>query len=779
MIKTCRLFVAVMLGEIIGAGNLSAEGEKPADWSAQWIGPARSGTNLWTCYRKAFSIRKAPSCVPARIAVDSKYWLWVNGRRVVSEGGLKRGPTPEGTYFDEVDLAPYLVRGSNEVALLSWYFGKHGFSHKSSGRAGMVFEARWNDGALLSDASWKMIAHPAFGTASGPNPNYRLPESSLRFDARKEMPGWTEPGFDDSRWETPTLGGIPPAGPWGTLEKRPIPFWKDGGLRDYAGVCNLPVVSDGKAIVAKLPYNAHVTPYFEIDAPAGLTVDLRTDNFMGGSAPNVHEEYVTRAGVQAYEAWGWMNGHDVRYTFPAGVRVVALKYRETGFAAGFAGAFQCDDSGLNTLWEKARRTLYVTMRDNYMDCPDRERAQWWGDVVNELGEVFYALDPAGASLTRKAILELARWQRPDKTIYSPVPSGNWFAELPPQMLASVGKYGFWTYYFYTADAETVRTVYPCVRDYLRLWTFGPDGLLAHRKGGWDWSDWGANIDVPVLDNAWYRLALEGAVNMAKLVGEDADADDWGQRMKTIDKSFNAAFWSGKEYRSPKYAGDTDDRANALAVVAGLAAPEQYPALRQVLAEHFNASPYMEKYVLESLFLMGAPEQAQERMKTRWKKQIDSPLTTLWEGWGLGAEGFGGGTYNHAWSGGALTVLSQYVAGVAPLKPGYEVYQVRPQMGGLRKVASSVATVKGPIKLSLERDGTVFRMGLESPRGTCARIALPKQAGHPIAALRVNGRQKKDFCKGKICRGVTFLCQDDGYVWLEVKPGSWRFEAETP
>ena len=32
------------------------------------------------------------------------------------------------------------------------------------------------------------------------------------------------------------------------------------------------------------------------------------------------------------------------------------------------------------------------MRDSYMDCPDRERAQWWGDVVNALGEAFYALD---------------------------------------------------------------------------------------------------------------------------------------------------------------------------------------------------------------------------------------------------------------------------------------------------------------------------------------------------------------------------------------------------
>lgn len=52
------------------------------------------------------------------------------------------------------------------------------------------------------------------------------------------------------------------------------------------------------------------------------------------------------------------------------------------------GSFACDDDFYNELWKRSARTLYITMRDNYMDCPDRERAQWWGDEVNELGEAF-------------------------------------------------------------------------------------------------------------------------------------------------------------------------------------------------------------------------------------------------------------------------------------------------------------------------------------------------------------------------------------------------------
>lgn len=73
---------------------------------------------------------------------DTKYWLWVNGDLVVFEGGLKRGPTPDDTYYDRVDLAPYLHRGENRIALLLWHFGKEGFSHRDSGRSGVIVALR-------------------------------------------------------------------------------------------------------------------------------------------------------------------------------------------------------------------------------------------------------------------------------------------------------------------------------------------------------------------------------------------------------------------------------------------------------------------------------------------------------------------------------------------------------------------------------------------------------------------------------------------------------------
>ena len=112
-------------------------------------------TNLWTCFRKTVSLDKKPSQALARIAVDSKYWLWINGKMVIFEGQLKRGPAPNDTYYDTVDLEPYLQKGENTIAVLVWYFGKEAFSHNSSGQSGLVFDAKIDGIPLLSNHSWK------------------------------------------------------------------------------------------------------------------------------------------------------------------------------------------------------------------------------------------------------------------------------------------------------------------------------------------------------------------------------------------------------------------------------------------------------------------------------------------------------------------------------------------------------------------------------------------------------------------------------------------------
>ena len=706
-----------------------------AGWTAGWVGAAdlapADTQNVWTAYRATLDLTTPPEAMTVRIAVDSKYWLWVNGEVVVREGGLKRGPMRGATYADVVDLGPHLRAGENTLAVLVWTWGKDGFSHHNTDAPGLLFDLGRGGAAL----DWRTRRHPAYGDTGPPYPNYRLPESNVRYDARREWAGWTEPGFDDGGW--PGAVALAPAGadPWGALVARPIPQWKDYGLAPYLDAPAFPFTATGDTVVVALPYNAQVTPWLDVEAPAGTLIDIRTDNYRGGSALNVRAEVVARAGRTVFEVPGWMNGHAVRYAIPEGVVVHGLRFRETGYDAEFAGSFESSDPALDTLWQKSLRTLYVTMRDTYMDCPDRERAQWWGDVVLEMGESFYALSREADALGRKGILELAAWQRPDSTIYSPVPStpSLWSAELPTQMLASVGWYGFWTYYLHTGDAETIRRVYPAVRDYLALWTLDADGLVVERPGGWTWGDWGADKDLPLIYNGWYALALKGQREMALLTGHDADVPAIDAALARLTASFNARFWTGAAYRSPGHEGATDDRGNALAVVAGLAPEMRHPALREVLVTERHASPYFEKYVAEALIRMGYTDDALARLKDRYADMIASPLTTLWEGWELNSAVYGGGTYNHAWSGGPLTLLSSLVAGVEPITPGYETVRVAPRLGGVAYASAVVPSVRGTISVDARQTDGAYDLDVTVPDGARALVEVPR-AGRRVVRL---------------------------------------------
>jgi len=743
------------------------------EWKAQRITDklCQNRSNTWLNFRKDIRLDRVPEKAVAQIACDSKYWLWINGEIAVYEGLLKRGPTPQDTYYDEVDLAPFLKPGNNSIAVLVWYFGKDGFSHNSSGAAGLAFQC--DAIGLYSDGSWRSRLDPAFEDTRRPHPNFRLPESNIRFDANYGNFLWTQPKGKLRGFINAKVIGSPESSPWNKLVLRPIPQWKDFGIREYENRTEIPAEGTGEWVVCTLPYNLHASPILDIEAPKGLTIEIITDNYemFGPGREPVRAEYVTRQGRQQYESLGWMNGHEVKYRIPKGVKIHSLTYRETGFDCELSGHFSCSDPYYEELWKKAVRTLYVTMRDTYMDCPDRERALWWGDAVNECGEAFYALSPSAATITKKGILELINWQREDDTLYSPIPEGNWDRELPGQMLASVGYYGFWNYYQNTGDKDTIASVLKGVRRYLDVWTLKPDGTLVERHGDWYWGDWGKQVDKQLLFNGWFYLALKGYLNMAVMLGEQQEVSWAEERMSAFKQAFNTVFWDGSGYRTQAYEGRYDDRAQALAVVSGLADEAKYPPLLKVFKTSFLASPYMEKYVLEALFVMGEAEYGLERMKNRYRKMVESKYTTLYENFGDGADRSGYGTNNHAWSGGGLTVLAQYVCGLEPIDAAWKTFRVRPQLGTLKYAETGNETVAGKVAVKAERTDSGMTMQLTVPAKSEAVVCVPEK----YTQVRVNDVEvfKERFLPNTVS---TFEGDEDRYRCFRVKGGTYTLQA---
>ena len=128
--------------------------------------------------------------------------------------------------------------------------------------------------------------------------------------------------------------------------------------------------------------------------------------------------------------------------------------------------------------------------------------------------------------------------------------------------------------------------------------------------------------------------------------------------------------------------------------------------------------------------MGYYEDAMARMEKRFGEMVAAPYTTLWEGWEYtGGRGMtyksGHGTYNHAWSGGGLIILSKHIAGIEPIAPKFEKFSVEPNLAKLNFVEIVVPTVYGNIEMRAEKSGKQLNIALSVPNGTTAEVRLPK------------------------------------------------------
>ena len=94
------------------------------------------------------------------------------------------------------------------------------------------------------------------------------------------------------------------------------------------------------------------------------------------------------------------------------------------------------------------------------------------------------------------------------------------------MLASVGWYGFYTQYYYSGDSTFIPVIYDRLHRYLHeTWQVDKSGLPIERSGEWSWGDWGEQIDMGVLTNCWYYLALKAEKEFALQLGKKADAEE--------------------------------------------------------------------------------------------------------------------------------------------------------------------------------------------------------------------------------------------------------------
>ncbi len=755
----------------------------PKERQAQWIWQQQDGpANTWVAFRKTFNLDESPAEALTKLSVDTKYWLWINGEEVLFEGGLCRGAAPNTIYYDEVDFAPYLKKGENTIAILVWYWGRTRKPHEDSGKGGLFVSADWAP-SLNSNASWKMKVHPAYDPKSGgggPSAN-RVNAYNVKFDARQAMGDWTEgawytSNFDDNNWNTPTEKGVADAHPWGAMVERAIPQWNDRGLIDYKALeiqmgdtllaINLPFVNhtDSALVIrAKLPFNKQITPYLKVKSKAGKTIVVDTDNPFN----MLTSTYITKDGEQEFEGYTWFNGHDVEYSIPGGVEVLSLKYRWTGVGE-MTGIFECSDNYFSRLWWMARNTLYVCARNNYMDCPDRERGLWIGDVADQTGAVFYTLDEPGRLLLKKGIDNTIAYRNGD-TIQGLAPGFGAYrgksSELTGQSLQYIDQ-GIWQYYYNTGDKATLANAYPAVLNYLKIWKMGDNGLPIHRKGYANWVDWGIDTDPTATNVVLYYMALKAAKKMALALDENGDVAWYDERIKSIKENFEKEYWQGMRYGSKDRV--VEERVSALAILSGLAKEEHYDILvDSILLPVQKSSPHMEWIAEAAIMKTGQYDKGLLRMQQRYQEQVDMEwLTTLYEKYQPQLRG----TYNHAWNA-PNYVLSRYIAGIKATDVAWTSFEVKPNLAHLSSVKQIVPSVQGDITLEVRKTDATYSLNLTSPENTTATVYIPKHD-----EIIVNDKVVWQKGKSKKLKGFTYEGEEEAYLIFKAEAGTWKVNA---
>jgi len=415
------------------------------------------------------------------------------------------------------------------------------------------------------------------------------------------------------------------------------------------------------------------------------------------------------------------------------------------------GWFHCSEELMNEAWEVGKYTLQVNKHQEYESCPRHEMKFFVGDgIIDSLIDYYAFGDPSltDASLTLTEI-EGDCGLRHD--IYMKE-IGLW--DYPSWRISNI-----YNHYLYYGDKEFLKRYYPEMVTGL-LWNIermGANHLIYQVPIGGDCFfatsgsvEYNCSFDrlgeKPLLNALLYR-SLWCMSQIAEILGDERGVQ-WGELAEKVHKAVNDRLWSEEhgayiDTYDPSY---IPQDGNAIAVLYGLADAEKAKkamdtvrkenwspygsAILSVEKDHTRGgsrtiSPAMCCHEGAARFLTGDAEGGLELIRRCWGTMLRKGAGTFWEF----APNNGHERWpipSHAWSGGCTYLLSAFVLGVRPERPGYEVMRFAPY-GGYEHFAGVVPTVKGLVAVACETLGDHRHYRLAVPKGMQIETTLPAGA----------------------------------------------------
>jgi alpha-L-rhamnosidase len=387
------------------------------------------------------------------------------------------------------------------------------------------------------------------------------------------------------------------------------------------------------------------------------------------------------------------------------------------------GAFECSDALLNRIWEIGRWTLQLTMEDAYVDCPWRERAQWWGDARIQALVNYYAF--GDRALMKQGLRHIAQSQTGDGLTRGVYPAGWPGGVLPTYTMLWVISLN--EYYDFTGDRDTVTELFPSVQRSIDFFErFRSTHDLLRGLPPWlfvDWADVTTSGESAAI-NALYYGALTAAASLAGAAGHAGGADRLKSLAVRTRAGMRSILWDDQKscFRDTR---DNDirvsEQANCLAIEFGAAPDGSAGMVLDALMERHEAAiligtPYAAFSMLIALARAGMHDRALKYIRTHWGAMLESGATTWWEYWEPK------GSFCHGWSAGPTHFLPAEILGVKPGAPGWKVINVDPHPAGLAWARGKVPTPQGEVSVEW-RSGDEFSLTLNVP--VSAHVSVPR------------------------------------------------------
>jgi alpha-L-rhamnosidase len=653
------------------------------DWEGRWIGFDRvfpwDNDSFYSrlsarYFRKEFEANKSIKNAKVYIIGLGLYELYFNGAKI---GDQVLAPTPtdyvKNVKYNAFDVTNEMQSGKNAIGVIlgngRYYTMRQHYKPYKIKNYGfpkllLQLEIEYTDGSMeiiKTDDSWK-------GTADGPirtNNEYDGEE----YDARKEMPGWNNIGFDESKW----INAEYVQEPRGNFEAQVNPNMKIMESINPISINEISpdkyVIDMGQNMVGWLKINVKGNEGDQIKMRFAEIINknggIATENLRDAKASATY----TLKGNET-ETW------EPRFVYYGFRYVEIIGFPGEPKIENFTGQVVYDEiettgifSTSKPIINKIHENAYWGIRGNYkgmpLDCPQRnERQPWLGDrTIVSYGESFIF---DNRSLYAKWVDDIGHSQKNDGTI-SDVAPNHW--RYYSDNMTWPGTYLFIADMLYNqfGDERPIEQHYAKMKKWLEYMKdlYMTDNYIVTKDSYGDWCvppvsieagrDKSANKKHPsmLISTAYYYYLSNLMMKFADITENTSDIKYYSDLAAKIKKSFINEFYNANSFSF----GDNLTN-NLLALHFDLTPFEDrqkvFNKIENIIVNNNNG--HLSTGAVGTQWLMRtlsnnensklAYQLASNTTYPSWGYMIENDATTIWELWNGNTAAPDMNSYNH-------------------------------------------------------------------------------------------------------------------------------------